>query len=181
MRSTRNGQNNLRRGLIVLQFTISQVVLIGTIVAYSQMKYFRTIDLGFVRDEIINIPIPNQNPGQLETIQAQLKAIPGIRSMSYSAFTPMSKSNWQTAFKYENEENFLDFEVVMRPADTSYVRTYGLSMAAGRMYLPADTMREFVVNEAFVAKMGFKSPQEIFGQTADDWWIWGETPCCRSG
>ncbi len=164
MRSTGNGQNNLRRGLIVLQFTISQVVLIGTIVAYSQMKYFRTLDLGFVRDEIINMPIPNQNPGQLETIQAQLKAIPGIRSMSYSAFTPMSKSNWQTAFKYENDEDFLDFEVVMRPADTSYVRTYGLSMAAGRMYLPADTMREFVVNEAFVAKMGFKSPQEILGK-----------------
>ncbi|MDQ6477896.1 ABC transporter permease [Dyadobacter sp. LHD-138] len=157
-------QSNLRRGLIVLQFTISQVVLIGTIIAYSQMKYFRTLDLGFQKDEIINVPLPEQTDGKLENLQAKLKSVPGLKSMSFSAFTPMSKSNWQTRFKYENNEDVLDFEIVMRPADTSYVKTYGLTLLAGRTYLPADTMREYIINEAFVKKLGFKNPQDVIGK-----------------
>jgi putative ABC transport system permease protein len=164
MRSTGNGQNNLRRGLIVLQFAISQIVLIGTIVAYSQMRYFRTMDIGFNKDQILNMRIPERKEGQMETLAAKLENLPGIRAMSFSAFTPMSRSNWQTVFQFENQEKFLDFEIVMRPADTAYVRTYGLTMLAGRMYMPADTMREFVVNEAFVSKMGFKTPQDIIGK-----------------
>ncbi|MCF0053231.1 ABC transporter permease [Dyadobacter sp. LJ53] len=164
MRTSGRGQTSLRSGLIVLQFTISQIVLIGTLIAYSQMKYFRTLDLGFQKDEIISMPIPGQGAGVLEGLYAKLRSEPGIKSMSYSAFTPMSGSNWQTVFKYENDAEFLDFEVVMRPADTAYVRTYGLKLAAGRMYLPADTMREFVVNEAFAKKLGFKNPADILGK-----------------
>jgi len=157
-------QSNLRRGLIVLQFTISQVILIGTIIAYSQMKHFRTFDLGFNRDEIINVEIPEQKAGTLENMRTKLEAISGVRSISFSAFTPMSKSNWQTGFSYENNKEMLDFEIVMRPADTSYVSTYGLTLVAGRNYLPADTMREYVVNEAFVKKLGVKNPQDVIGK-----------------
>ncbi|WAC09909.1 ABC transporter permease [Dyadobacter pollutisoli] len=164
MRTTGSGQSNLRRGLIVLQFTISQVVLLGTLIAYSQMKFFRTMDLGFEKDAIVSMHIPGQGPGQLETLYAKLKSEPGIKDMSFSAFTPMSRSNWQTGFKFENDAEMLDFEVVMRPADTAYVKTYGLQLIAGRMYLPADTMREFVINEAFVKKLGFKKPEEVIGK-----------------
>jgi putative ABC transport system permease protein len=164
MRSGGNGQSNLRRGLIVLQFTISQVVLLGTLIAYTQMKHFRTMDLGFEKDAIVSMPIPDQQPGQLETLYGKLKSEPGIKDMSFSAFTPMSRSNWQTMFAYENDAEMLDFEVVMRPADTAYVKTYGLEILAGRMYLPADTMREFVINEAFVKKLGFKNPQDAIGK-----------------
>jgi len=159
-----NQQSNLRRGLIVLQFTISQIVLIGTIIAYGQMKYFRTLDLGFQRDEIINVPIPDNGEGKIESFKNKIESLPGLRSYSFSAFTPMSKSNWQTAFKYENNEEFLDFEIVMRPADTSFIHTYGLTLIAGRTYLPADTMREYVINEAFVRKLGFKNPQDVIGK-----------------
>lgn len=161
---TGSQQSNLRRGLIVLQFTISQVILIGTIIAYSQMKYFRTMDVGFMRDEIINMQVPEQKEGKLENLQSKLHDIPGIKSISFSAFTPMSRSNWQTSFTYENDKEVLDFEIVMRPADTSYINTYGLALLAGRTYLPADTMREYVVNEAFVKKLGFKNPQDAIGK-----------------
>ncbi|SEI43084.1 MacB-like core domain-containing protein [Dyadobacter koreensis] len=159
-----NQQSNLRRGLIVLQFTISQVILIGTIIAYSQMKYFRTIDLGFMRDEIVNMQVPEQKDGKLENLKTKLQEISGVKSISFSAFTPMSRSNWQTGFTYENNKEMLDFEIVMRPADTSYINTYGLTLLAGRNYLPADTMREYVVNEAFVKKLGFKNPQDAIGK-----------------
>ncbi|MCF0073354.1 ABC transporter permease [Dyadobacter sp. CY261] len=164
LRTAGSSQSNLRKGLIVLQFSISQVILIGTLIAYSQMKYFSSMDLGFEKDEIVNIAIPDQPAGVLEALRADIQAIPGVRSIAFSAFTPMSRSNWQTGFKYENDAEFLDFEVVMRPADTAYFNTYGLKMAAGRTYLPADTIREYLVNEAFAKKLGFKNPQDIIGK-----------------
>lgn len=164
IRTAGGGHSNLRRGLIVLQFSISQVILIGTLIAYSQMRYFNTLDLGFQKDEIVNIVIPDQGEGKLEALQARLSKMSGIRSMTYSSFTPMSKSNWQTGFTYENDTEGLDFEVVMRPADTAYFNTYGLKMAAGRIYLPSDTIREYVVNEAFAQKLGFKNPQDMIGK-----------------
>ncbi len=164
MRTAGSTQSNLRRGLIVLQFSISQVILIGTLIAYSQMKYFRTLDVGFEKDEVVNVVIPDQAAGKIETMRDKLEAAPGISNISFSTFTPMSRSNWQTGFKFENDPEFLDLDIVMRPADTAYFNTYGLKMAAGRMYMPSDTMREFVVNEAFAQKLGFKNPQDIVGK-----------------
>jgi len=52
----------------------------------------------------------------------------------------------------------------MRPADTSYIRTYGLKLLAGRNYLPADTIRELIVNETFVKRLGFQNPEQIIGK-----------------
>ncbi|OJV16743.1 MAG: hypothetical protein BGO21_28170 [Dyadobacter sp. 50-39] len=164
MRTAGSGQSNLRKGLIVLQFSISQVILIGTLIAYSQMKYFNSLDLGFQKDEIVTIGVPDQGEGKLETLRQKVAQIPGVKSIAYSAFTPMSRSNWQTGFKYENDAEFLDFDVVMRPADTAYFNTYGLKLAAGRLYLPSDTIREYIVNEAFARKMGFKNPQDMIGK-----------------
>ncbi|TDE18551.1 ABC transporter permease [Dyadobacter psychrotolerans] len=162
--SSGSHQSNLRRGLIVLQFAISQAVLIGTLIAYSQMKYFKTMDVGFDKDEIVNVVVPEHEHGEIEKLAAQLKGESGINSISFSSFTPMSQSNWQTGFTFENDTDFLDFDIVMRPADTAWAHTYGLEMIAGRMYFPSDTIREYVVNEAFVQKLGFKSPQEIIGK-----------------
>jgi len=154
----------LRRGLIVGQFAISQLLIIGTIVAYSQMKYFRSVDLGFSRDAIVTIKVPQNQPGQLENLRAQITNIPGIASISFGMTAPSSTSNWTTGFRFENEDKDPGYGVLMRPADTAYVRTYGLKLLAGRMYLPADTIREFVINETFMKRLGFQKPEQVIGK-----------------
>ncbi len=154
----------LRRGLIVGQFAISQLLIIGTIVAYSQMKYFRSVDLGFSRDAIITVTVPQNEPGQLENLRAQLTNVPGIAAVSFGMTTPASTSNWTTGFRFENEDKDPDYGVLMRPADTAYVRTYGLKLLAGRMYLPADTIRELVINETFMKRLGFQKPEQVIGK-----------------
>jgi putative ABC transport system permease protein len=157
-------QLTLRRSLIVFQFAISQMLIIGTIIAYSQMKYVRTADLGYNQEAVLTIPVPERKPGQLENLKAKLAIFPNVKSLSYGISVPSSDGNWWTSFSYENEPKPADFSVVMRPADTSYFSTYGLKLIAGRMYLPADTMREFVVNESFVKKMGLRDARQILGK-----------------
>ncbi|WP_408641409.1 ABC transporter permease [Spirosoma telluris] len=57
-----SSQLTLRRGLIVFQFAISQMLIIGTIIAYSQMKYVRTADLGYNKDAVLTVNIPDNKP-----------------------------------------------------------------------------------------------------------------------
>jgi putative ABC transport system permease protein len=164
VRMVGGSQLTLRRSLIVFQFAISQMLIIGTIIAYSQMKYVRTADLGYNQEAVLTIPVPERKPGQLENLKAKLAIFPNVKSLSYGISVPSSDGNWWTSFSYENEPKPADFSVVMRPADTSYFSTYGLKLIAGRMYLPADTMREFVVNESFVKKMGLRDARQILGK-----------------
>ena len=157
-------QLTLRRGLIVGQFAISQMLIIGTIIAYSQMKYFRSADLGYSREAVLTVLIPEKKPGQLESLKAKLTGLPGIQSMSFGMTTPSSTSNWTTGFRFENDEKEPDYGVLMRPADTAYVHTYGLKLLAGRMYQPGDSMREFIINEAFMKRLGFQKPEQVIGK-----------------
>ncbi|SFD80854.1 ABC transporter permease [Spirosoma endophyticum] len=157
-------QLTLRRGLIVGQFAISQMLIIGTIIAYNQMNYFRSADLGYSREAVLNIYIPEKKPGQLESLKAKLSGLPGIQSMSFAMTTPSSTSNWSTGFRFENSDKEPDYGVLMRPADSAYIHTYGLKLIAGRMYQAADTIREFVINEAFMKRLGFQTPQQVIGK-----------------
>lgn len=165
MKTTRSAHYfTLRRGLIIGQFAVSQFLLIGTIIAYYQMDYFRSADLGFSRDAILTVKLPGNEPGQLENLRAKLAGLPSVQSLSFSMTTPSSAFNWSTGFRFENQEKEPDYGVVMRPADTSYIRTYGLKLLAGRNYLPADTIRELIVNETFVKRLGFQNPEQIIGK-----------------
>ncbi len=164
MRMAGGSQLTLRRSLIVFQFVISQILIIGTIITYSQMKYFQSADLGYNKDAVLTVQIPEQKPGQLETLKAKLAGLANVKSMSYGISIPSSDGNWWTSFRYNNAAKEADFGVVMRFADTSYCSTYGLKLIAGRMYLPADTTREVIVNESFVRKIGLREPQQIIGK-----------------
>ncbi len=164
MRRIGGNQLTLRRGLIVFQFAISQMLIIGTIVAYNQMNFVRSADLGYDKDAVLTVNIPERKPGQLETFRAQLAALPNVKSLSYGISVPSSDGNWWSSFRFENADKDADFSVVMRMADTSYINTYGLKLIAGRMYLSADTIREVIVNESFVKKMGFRDPNEVIGK-----------------
>jgi ABC-type antimicrobial peptide transport system permease subunit len=159
------GSFTLRRSLVVLQFSISQVLIIGTIVISAQMAYLRNSSLGFTKEAVIRVPLAGNKATQLEALRSELQSFPGIRNVSYSMYTPSSEGNWDTEFTYDNLPAKAAFPVFMRVADTAYFSTYDLQIIAGRKYVSSDTIKEFVVNETFLAKMGIRNPQEVLGKT----------------
>ncbi|WP_461064895.1 ABC transporter permease [Spirosoma horti] len=154
----------LRRGLIVGQFAISQLLIIGTIIAYNQMSYFRSADLGYNKDAVLTMPLPDNDAGKIANLRAKLTGLPGIQSISFGMTSPSSTSNWTTGFRFGNDDKDPGYGVLMRPGDTAYVRTYGLKLLAGRMYQPADSIRELVINETFMKRLGFQKPEQVLGK-----------------
>ena len=158
------GGISIRRGLVITQFAISQVLITGTIIAISQMNYVHQADLGFNKEAILvlNSNVDSSVNVRQPAFKQRLLDIPGVRSVSFSSDVPSSESNSSGNFGYDHrpDENF---EVYRKMADEDYFKTYGLTIVAGRPYDKSDTTKEVVVNETLVRKLGVKNPGDIIG------------------
>jgi putative ABC transport system permease protein len=158
------GGISLRRGLVVTQFAISQVLIIGTIVAISQMSYIRTADLGFNKESVLvlNSNVDSSVNLRQPAFKQKLLGIKGVQAVSFSSDVPSSESNNSGNFAYDHRPDE-KFDVFRKFGDEDYFKTYGLKIIAGRAYDKSDTAREAVINETLVAKLGIKSPDDVIG------------------
>ncbi len=159
----------LRRALVVVQFWISQIALIGTIVILMQTNYLNNKDLGFNREAIVNIPIPENVRGgftdgtsKMRTFRDEVIKLPGIEKASLCNFAPSSGSVSATNFNIEGKEDGYDTQLKM--VDGNYVDLYGLKLIAGSNLLDLDTAQGFIVNEKLALLTGFTNPSDIVGQ-----------------
>src|SRR4029078_8691734 len=100
----------------------------------------------------------------------QLSSFNGISDISFSSNTPIEddNDNW-TNFKFDHAIKETEFYAISKFVDNEYVPTYKLALVAGRNLNPSDTMREFLVNEALVRKLGLKSPEEALNKQVTMW------------
>lgn len=165
------GGISIRRALVVFQFTVTQALIIGTLVVIGQMDLFQHADLGFDKDAIVTVPLGNDSSRvfKMNTLKAQLQQQAGIESVSLSAFTPMDKAGWDSEFKFDNAVKEAGFKADFKWADADYFKTYNIRFIAGGPYAQADTVNGFVVNELMVKKLGFKNPEDVIGKSIDFW------------
>ncbi|MDR6943221.1 ABC transporter permease [Mucilaginibacter pocheonensis] len=158
------GGFSLRRILVVTQFSISQILIIGTIIIISQLHYSQTADLGFNKDAVVLLPIPQNDKVKLNTMRNRLNAIQGVEKVSYCYRPPASQSNNSTGVNFDNRAEEEHWGINTKTADENYIATFGLKLVAGRNFFPADSTKEFLVNETFVKKLNMK-PQDVIGKT----------------
>ncbi|MEO6722237.1 MAG: ABC transporter permease [Ferruginibacter sp.] len=158
------GGFSLRRVLVVTQFAISQMLIIGTIVIASQMHYSKSSDLGFSKDAIIMLPLHGEDQVKMNTLKTRLAAVSGVEKISLCWQAPASGSNNNTNVRYDTRPEDEHWGINLKNADDQYVSTFGLKLVAGRNIYPSDTLREFLVNETFVKKLNLKSPDEVIGK-----------------
>ena len=99
----------------------------------------------------------------------RLEANPDIKNVSFSFSSPSSQSNWNSDFKFNHAAKSTDFSANLKWADPDYFKTYNIQFVAGRPYYPSDTVREFVVNETLLKKLGITKPQDAIGKQLDFW------------
>jgi putative ABC transport system permease protein len=157
---------SLRRGLVVFQFIIAQVLIIGTLVIVQQMNYFMDQPLGFDKDAVVNIPFrPDSTGGKLTDYLKQQLLKNGVQSVSFCSTSPIEENNNMfTSFKFDNSLKEEDFQAITKFADNDYVPTYKLQLIAGRNLQPSGWTREFLVNESFVKSLGLTKPEDILNK-----------------
>ncbi|MBN8856386.1 MAG: ABC transporter permease [Sphingobacteriales bacterium] len=168
---------SLRRGLVVFQFVIAQVLIIGTLIILKQMNYFMNQPLGFDKDAIVNVPFRPDSTGSKLTdyLRQQLLSVNGVQAVSFSSNTPVEDGNdsWST-FRFNHAIKESGFNTIVKFSDNEYVPTYKLQLTAGRNLQPSGPTREFLVNESFVKSLGLK-PEDILNKEIS---IWGDLIKC---
>jgi putative ABC transport system permease protein len=156
-----SGGNFLRRSLVVLQFTIAQALIIGVLIIIGQLDYFRTAPMGFDKDAIVITHIPDNS--KIASLRNQLQQLPGIEYMSFSFASPIDDNDWYSSVEYNDIPRRDAGGVILKWADADYAPTYGMQLVAGRWYGPSDTVKDLVVNQAFLRKLGIRDPKEALG------------------
>jgi putative ABC transport system permease protein len=158
------GGFSLRRVLVVTQFAISQMLIIGTIVIASQMHHSKTSDLGFNKDAVLMLPVPIQDKVKMTTLRTRLAGVGGVQNTSLCFGAPAWGSNNNTGVRFDNRPADEHWGINLKYADEDYMKTFGIKLIAGRNFFPADTIKEFVVNETFIKKLGLTSPDQVIGK-----------------
>jgi putative ABC transport system permease protein len=165
------GGISLRRVLVVLQFSIAHALIIGMFIVVSQMNFFRNASLGFDKTAIINVPFPSDSISHIKTdyLRNQLLSNPNIQNVSFSIGNPSDENNWNSDFKFDHSTKTTNFSANLKWADPDYFKTFGLQFLAGHSYEQSDTVRDFVVNETLLKKLGITNPQQAIGKQINFW------------
>jgi putative ABC transport system permease protein len=157
----------LRRALVVGQFAISQLLIIGTIIAVKQMNFVNEADLGFNKDAILVIPgyTDSISLAKINSYKQRLLLNPEVKAISFASDVPSSDNNWASNFYFNNSNKENGLTTWLKYADADYFKTFGLHFVAGKGYDQNDTARQVVVNETFIHKLGIRDPKDAVGKT----------------
>ncbi|MBB6238178.1 putative permease [Pedobacter sp. AK013] len=159
------GSLSLRKILVVVQFAITIILIIGTLVVLNQMNYMREKPLGFNPSAVALVDIPSDSIAitRYHTLQDRINKIPGVLSTSFCASGPSSSSNNEYNFKYNGTIN-ATFQANTKDVDENYFKTFGLEIIAGKGLSKSDTLKDFVVNETILKKLNVVNYNDAIGK-----------------
>jgi putative ABC transport system permease protein len=165
---------NLRKGLVVFQFSLSIALIAGTMIVYFQTGHLLDGKLGFDKERMLVLDYNYDETvnGKMETLKAEMEADPGILSAAFSRSVPGSYfPNAGTGIQASNGEMKWEAQPVFQ-VGTDFITHYGLKLVAGRTYsraYPSDLKEALVVNEATARQYGYANPADIIGKKFDQW------------
>jgi putative ABC transport system permease protein len=158
--SGRSRKSHLRNVLVVFQFAVSIVLLIGTLVVHGQMKYIQTRNLGFNREQIVIVEKTDDIGKELRAFKQELLGNPHVVSATNTANLIGGGDFGNSAHKLAGATGEETHLLWTYASDADFAKTYEIEMAAGRYFdaeRPADTQAA-VINESAVKALGLKDP-----------------------
>lgn len=168
--SQQDASVSLRKTLVVVQFFIAQVLIICTLVVATQIRYFQNTSMGFAKEAIVNVPLPENNKEKLDNLRTRFSAA-GLTEVSFALGAPMGDFNFGTGVKRMDVGGDDRYPIRVKPVDLKYKDVYGLELIAGRWFTesdeklasieqPENRQYAYVLNEYAVKQLGFANAEE---------------------
>lgn len=159
----------LRKILVVFQFTISTIILLGTLVIYQQINYFLNKNLGFNKEQMLIIQRASTLGKQTQAFQDEIRKDPNIVNTSNSNTLP-GYLNSNQGYQFEGVDPSKTFIFWRMEADPQYLKTMGIDLVEGRFFEEGSKADSNVVilNESATRELGFKTPKEAMGKRIID-------------
>jgi len=157
------GGGGLRKALIVFQFSISLVFIIGSIVITRQIRYMQTANKGFDSDAIMVENNWRAADGQLALFAQRVRQLAGVKQVILQGNAPMGWAHAGGSLVYKGKE-IKNMTVMLQAGGADFIPFYGMRLLAGRNMLDGDSVREGVINETYARALGFDQPADAVGK-----------------
>jgi len=157
------------KGLVVFQFTLSILLIVGMMVIYRQMDYIQTKNLGYDRDNLVYIPIEGELISKYTLFKEEISKQPGISSVSKMRNSPTVIGHHTPSISWPGKDPQLSISFADAVVGYDFVKTMKLQLKEGRDFSPAfgTDSASYIINETAAKRMGL---QDAVGQTT----IWGQ-------
>jgi putative ABC transport system permease protein len=149
-----------RNGLVVFQFFISTVMMIGTIIVLKQLNYFRNTDLGFNKENVVVISNTNRLGSSEETFRQAVKSMPGVLNAAITTSVP-SANAFGDSYQPEDEGSKKSAEINLNSfmVDDAFIPTLNIQFVNGRNFSKEfNDSASVILNEEAVRQIGWQDP-----------------------
>jgi len=147
-----------RKILVIIQFSISAIMIICTLVVFNQLNYLKTMDQGFDQKNVVGLRLNRDMINKYQVLKTALLEYPGIKSVC-STNTPIGEGSGKIIFNVETDMGMTERGVNFAIVDHDFINTLGIKIVEGRNFqrdMPSDTLLGVIVNQTFVKRMGWK-------------------------
>ncbi|MCR9084332.1 MAG: ABC transporter permease, partial [Cyclobacteriaceae bacterium] len=164
------GELLARKGLVVFQFSISLLLIIGILVVSKQLNFIQNQNLGYNQAHLLEINSSGINPKNLPSFLEQTKSLSGVENASSLShpLVGLGSSTIGLTWEGKDPDDQIKFENIT--VNMGLIETMGFEMLAGRAFSPefGEESQKIILNEAAVKTIGFQNP---IGQIVN---LWGE-------
>ena len=149
-----------RRVLVVLQFTVSVMLIIGTIIVYQQIQYAKNRPIGYTRNGLINMSLENEIKQHFDAIRTELKNAGAMEEMTASNSPLTGVWNTNGGFDWEGKDPNLAVDFPNNNVSYDYGKTVKWTIKEGRDFSRAfaTDSSAFIINESAAKFLGFSNP-----------------------
>lgn len=149
-----------RKGLVIFQFTLSTILIIGTIVVARQVGYVQSVNLGYDRENLVSIVLEGDLTAKYPVFKEEALRMPGIKEVSRMSQGPVSINNGTGGVEWEGKDPNVLPMFTQIGVGYDFVKTMHLQLLAGRGYSKdfATDSVGYLINETALKKIGYKDP-----------------------
>jgi len=157
-----------RKGLVIFQFSLSIILIIGTIVVSRQIKFLQTTDIGYKRENLIYIPLEGDLPKQYQLLKQKALNLPGIKYVTRISQAPTSIENGTGGVEWDGKDPNTLPMFTQAAVGYDFVKTMNIRILKGRDFSKdfATDSVGYLLNEQALKKIGYKDP---IGKTLTFW------------
>jgi putative ABC transport system permease protein len=151
----------LRSFLVVFQFAISIILIIGTLVIYNQLRYIQNRDIGYDREHVLMVNNTTSLGNGGAVLKREVSKLAGVEIVSTSDAVPTwNYGNSTTAFKSQAMDTKNALHTQIWGIDENYLSALGMKLVDGRNFTPAMATDStgLIINETAARELGFKNP-----------------------
>ncbi len=149
-----------RKILVVIQFAVSVIMIVCTLVVFRQLNYLKKMDQGFDQRNVLSLELNGPMARKYPVLKQALLENPGILYVS-STSSRVGEGSGKLLFDVETDQGMVQRGINFAIADHDFVEALGIKMVQGRDFqedMPSDTLSGVIVNETFVKRMGWNDP-----------------------